>query len=343
MNNLAVEKKNAAKKKPGCMTRILQVFLLFIILGAIGNFLAGDKGSNKKTANPPSVTKSNNAVESIPKKVYEYKILSEEQNKLGGAKRFTYRISVPLGLSKDELTQLLTSAAWDLQKKKRASGIWIFAYREDDEDTDGAFSAGRCILAPDGDWAKAVTSSSNLKANVDIAETYTYDGKIFEVGSKLFTTDDVTLYDDNDREFATVKKGTEVTILEHQRSFAINITFERYKVAIGKTKGWLNDYELTNVVPDVRPKNEKEAVILIKKSPLEQKREWLEDNVIGTLPRKWDLQKMEKNLGKYERFNPDSGNPKILQMFYFKSVDMTFMVNLLKNEIVTYEYGRATN
>ena len=52
---------------------------------------------------------------------------------------------------------------------------------------------------------------------------------------------------------------------------------------------------------------------------------------------------MVKNLGKYEKFNPDSGNTKILQMFYFKSVDMTFMVNLLKNEIVTYRYGRATN
>ena len=51
---------------------------------------------------------------------------------------------------------------------------------------------------------------------------------------------------------------------------------------------------------------------------------------------------MVKNLGKYEKFDPTSGNPKVIQMFYFKSVDMTFMVNLLKNEIVTYRYGRAT-
>ncbi len=84
-----------------------------------------------------------------------------------------------------------------------------------------------------------------------------------------------------------------------------------------------------------RVKNEKESVVPIKKSPLEQKRKWVEDNVTGALPWKWNRQKMVKNLGKYEKFNPDSGNPKVLQMFYFKRVDMTFMVNLLKNEIVT--------
>ena len=182
-----------------------------------------------------------------------------------------------------------------------------------------------------------------MKAKIDIAEAYTYNGTVFEVGSKLFVKDDATLRDDNGREIATVKKGTKVKVLEHQRSFNIIATSEDYKVTIGKTKGWLYEYDLTNVAPAVKPKNEKEAVIPIKKSPLEQKREWLEDNVIGTLPWKWNRQKMVKNLGKYEQFNPDSGNPKVLQMFYFKSVDMTFMVNLLKNEIVTYRYGRATN
>ena len=202
-------------------------------------------------------------------------------------------------------------------------------------------------MAPDGDWAKAITSSSNLQVKIDIAEAYTYSNKSFGVGTKLFVKNDATLRNDIGKEIATVKKGAEVTVLEHKRSFTIVAAIEDYKVAIGKTKGWLYDYDLTTVTPEGKPKNEKESVVPIKKSPfkkspLEQNREWLEDNVIGASPWKWNRQKMVKNLGKYEKFNPGSGNPKILQMFYFKSVDMTFMVNLLKNEIVTYRYGRAT-
>ena len=330
-----VVKGKAEKKKTGCMTRILQFILLLFILGTIGNLFSDDKDSVQKTASPSTTNSSSN-------KVYDYQIISEEHNKLGGAKRFTYEISVPLGLSKDELTQLLTNAAWTLQKKKGASGIWIFAYREDDKNRSGGFSAGRCILAPDGDWAKAITSSSNLQAKVDIAEAYTYSEQSFEVGTKLFVKDDATLRNDSGKEIATVKKGAEVTVLEHKRSFVIATAIEDYKVAIGKTKGWLYEYDLTTVTPEGKPKNEKESVVPIKKSPLEQKREWVEDNVTGALPWKWNRQNMVKNLGKYEKFDPASGNPKVIQMFYFKSVDMTFMVNLLKNEIVTYRYGRAT-
>lgn len=36
-----------------------------------------------------------------------------------------------------------------------------------------------------------------------------------------------------------------------------------------------------------------------------------------------------------------SGNPKILKMFYIKSIDMTLLVNDLKKEIVTYRMGLA--
>ena len=102
-----VVKVSAGKKKPGCMTRILQFILLLFILGTIGSLFSDDKGSSKKTTFPSVTNSSFN-------KVYDYQILSEEHNKLGGAKRFTYEISVPLGLSKDELTQLLTNAAWTL-------------------------------------------------------------------------------------------------------------------------------------------------------------------------------------------------------------------------------------
>ena len=56
---------------------------------------------------------------------------------------------------------------------------------------------------------------------------------------------------------------------------------------------------------------------------------------------KWEPDLMVKRFGKYEQYNPSDGNPKVLQMFYFKDIDMSFLVNLLKGEIVTWRDGRA--
>lgn len=56
---------------------------------------------------------------------------------------------------------------------------------------------------------------------------------------------------------------------------------------------------------------------------------------------KWEPEAMVKRFGKYEQYNPSSGNPKILQMFYFKDINMSFLVNLLKSDIVVWRDGRA--
>jgi len=39
------------------------------------------------------------------------------------------------------------------------------------------------------------------------------------------------------------------------------------------------------------------------------------------------------------RFRERTGNPQVLHMYYFKSIDMTLMVNVLKKEIVTWRTG----
>lgn len=65
----------------------------------------------------------------------------------------------------------------------------------------------------------------------------------------------------------------------------------------------------------------------------------MEHIIVGT---KWESDAMVKRFGKYERYNPSDGNPKILQMFYFKDIDMSFLVNLSKSEIVTWRTGRAS-
>ena len=56
---------------------------------------------------------------------------------------------------------------------------------------------------------------------------------------------------------------------------------------------------------------------------------------------KWEPEAMTERFGKYERYDPSDGNPKILQMFYFKDIDMTFLVNMLSFKVVTWRSGRA--
>ena len=69
-----------------------------------------------------------------------------------------------------------------------------------------------------------------------------------------------------------------------------------------------------------------------------KKRMWAFEHInIGT---KWNLQEMVRRFGDYEQYDPERWNPKIIQMFYFPEIDMTFMVNLLEGEVATWRTGK---
>ncbi len=70
-----------------------------------------------------------------------------------------------------------------------------------------------------------------------------------------------------------------------------------------------------------------------------RKRYWVMKNIF--IDTKWEPSAMVKRFGKYEQYNPASGNPKIIQMFYFKDIDMTFIVNMLSFKLATWRSGRA--
>jgi hypothetical protein len=54
----------------------------------------------------------------------------------------------------------------------------------------------------------------------------------------------------------------------------------------------------------------------------------------------WEPHFWKKKFGTWQEVeNRGEGNPKILKLYYFKSVDMTLLVNVLKGEIVTYRQG----
>lgn len=72
-----------------------------------------------------------------------------------------------------------------------------------------------------------------------------------------------------------------------------------------------------------------------------QGQRWVESNVfVGT---KWDPSSWVARFGSWEELELSSGNPQILKIFYFKSIDMSLMVNVLKGEIVTWQLGKASS
>lgn len=68
-------------------------------------------------------------------------------------------------------------------------------------------------------------------------------------------------------------------------------------------------------------------------------RQWVMSNVHGGYP--WDPDFWNKKFGTWENFDPPTGNPQILRMMYFPSIDVTLLVNIYKNEIATWSLGRS--
>lgn len=184
--------------------------------------------------------------------------------------RYTRKISVNLGLSRKELEDNLIHAAWELQKEKNATAVMIFAYRMDDTQRE-LYSAGRCILAPFGDWAKAAdkqfNSISNLTPVIDIAEVYfTNIPPMYRIKSNVIVNAQNTkLYKNEDMNpddiITLLKKGTKAIIVGSKRIFSMDEFTDIYKIRFAvkgnKTAaGWvfgnkldISQHEMTAVQP----------------------------------------------------------------------------------------------
>ncbi len=69
-------------------------------------------------------------------------------------------------------------------------------------------------------------------------------------------------------------------------------------------------------------------------------RQWVMENLYSHYPWKPDF--WCNKFGELQQVEyRGSGNPRILKMYYIKSIDMTLLVNELKKEIITYRMGFA--
>lgn len=75
---------------------------------------------------------------------------------------------------------------------------------------------------------------------------------------------------------------------------------------------------------------------LFKKSS----QKWVMENVISGY--KWKNAFWTRKFGSYEEIQVTKLNPKIIKGYYFKKIDMTIFVNILKNEVSLYREGKVS-
>ena len=180
---------------------------------------------------------------------------SLEDLSFNGIPRFTRRISVPLGLSSEDLKQNLSHAAWRLQKEKNAAAVIILAHRDDDKNRIGGFTAGKCTLAPFGDWSKATINfnTDSLRPTFEFAEVYNKNIPIYKIMGDTTLRSNTDLYQDietiPDSTITNLKKGTRIIILDHYRMFTPYDFIDWYKVQTNYSKrknyaGWVQGKDI---------------------------------------------------------------------------------------------------
>jgi hypothetical protein len=87
-----------------------------------------------------------------------YTVVEEQDISLGDVRRWRVRCTVPPGLSKNDLTKNLEHAAWRAYEA-HPGAVLVLAYLVG-TDTKVSFTAGRCEVAPNGNWMEATAKAS---------------------------------------------------------------------------------------------------------------------------------------------------------------------------------------
>ncbi len=178
-----------------------------------------------------------------------------EDSSLAMARRFSSRIVIPLGRSREEVKATLERAAKELMEKTNADAIMIGAYRPGDP-TRGIYSVGQAIYAPNGKWEDAAKNSQK-QLIISINKLYftppDSSGKTGDTISLQNSTNDYVSismkygsWHDNDI-IAQVQNGTKAMILERKSEPVGNEEFIRYRIlTLGSDKkyeGWVHKHD----------------------------------------------------------------------------------------------------
>lgn len=145
------KKKQKSLITTGCGCLIV----LLVVGGIIVAFVASDQGGSSSSASPSPTKPSLQPSTPVP----QHTVVSTEDLSYATVVRKSYRVRVPKEMTKQELTAISDDIVRQATSRQKIKAIVIFYYLPD-SDTNGAFTAGKGMWAPGGDWSKASTSLS---------------------------------------------------------------------------------------------------------------------------------------------------------------------------------------
>lgn len=170
--------------------------------------------------------------------------------------RYSSRVLVPLGRTREELTATLEQAARTLADQTGADAVMVFAYRQGDKPS-GAYTAGRAIYAPNGRWDEA-GEDGPMQVIVELNDLYfappaarASAGDTVTLKSTLL--DSVALsreygsWSDDDI-VARVPNGARVVVLDTRSEPVVNEELIRYRVRTldpaALHEGWVHKWDV---------------------------------------------------------------------------------------------------
>lgn len=181
-----------------------------------------------------------------------YKMVgSPEDISIPAAKRISARIIITEGRTRQEVVATLEKAARELFDKTDANAVMVFAYRPGDL-TDGGFTVGRAVFAPEGKWESAA-SNEKIAITTDLSDLYFSAKKQQPTIDKVITlkstyssyvavSNEQGSWNDGNI-IARVDNGTKANLLEIRKYHTDNYELVRFRVRIKSsppTEGWVH-------------------------------------------------------------------------------------------------------
>ncbi|MFZ0409200.1 MAG: hypothetical protein WAM11_13975 [Cyanobium sp.] len=177
-----------------------------------------------------------------------------EDSSIPAAKRVSARIVIPEGRTRQEVVATLERAARELSDKTIADAAMVFAYRPGDP-TDGMFSVGRAVIAPEGKWESAA-SNENKAITTELSDLYFSPKKqqptLNEVitlkstySSYVAVSNEYGSWNDGNI-IARVNNGTKASLLEIRKQPMGSQELVRFRVRVQSgtpTEGWVHAFD----------------------------------------------------------------------------------------------------
>lgn len=189
-------------------------------------------------------------------------------------------------------------------------------------------------------------SNINVYIETNISEEITASVSLALDGQK---PDDVFIGTDMVR--VRIKNGKGHTTIdghEHVYPVGSSLPTGTYNVEVNIYPSWKENKEVATLI-GLKKNLEGKAKIRLSASGESSEavsrkaegRQWVMENVY--MGKAWNPKTWKKKFGNWEVVKySGEGNPDILKMYFFKQIDMTLMINILKQEIVTYRNGRSS-